>query len=121
MQKKEKNFVELPYAVKGMDVAFSGLLAFIEKEARNLLGTHKIRTKHLTNSKNNKGWKPPPTQQTTTTNTTNDNNNNDNNEEQDGMYVCMFVCLYVCLYVCIYVCIYIYAINTTNIKHKWQY
>ena len=27
-------YIELPYVVKGMDVSFSGLLTFIEKEAR---------------------------------------------------------------------------------------
>ena len=27
-------FVELPYIVKGMDVSFSGVLTYIEKEAR---------------------------------------------------------------------------------------
>ncbi|KAG5186234.1 putative O-sialoglycoprotein endopeptidase [Tribonema minus] len=32
-----KVFIELPYIVKGMDVSFSGLLSFIEKEARQQL------------------------------------------------------------------------------------
>ena len=30
-------FLELPYTVKGMDVSFSGVLSFVEKEARRLL------------------------------------------------------------------------------------
>lgn len=29
-----KTFIELPYIVKGMDVSFSGLSTFIEKEAK---------------------------------------------------------------------------------------
>lgn len=29
-----KKFIELPYIVKGMDVSFSGLSTFIEKEAK---------------------------------------------------------------------------------------
>lgn len=29
-----KKYVELPYIVKGMDVSFSGLSTFIEKEAK---------------------------------------------------------------------------------------
>lgn len=32
-----KRYVELPYVVKGMDVSFSGILTYIEKEAKNLL------------------------------------------------------------------------------------
>lgn len=32
-------FIALPYVVKGMDVSFSGLLSFIEKEANRLLGS----------------------------------------------------------------------------------
>ena len=32
-------FLELPYVVKGMDVSFSGLLTFLEKEARTKLET----------------------------------------------------------------------------------
>jgi N6-L-threonylcarbamoyladenine synthase len=32
-------FIPLPYVVKGMDVSFSGLLSFIEREARKLLAT----------------------------------------------------------------------------------
>ena len=30
-------FIELPYSVKGMDVSFSGVLTFIEQEARQKL------------------------------------------------------------------------------------
>ena len=30
-----KHYIELPYVVKGMDVSFSGLLSYIEKEARD--------------------------------------------------------------------------------------
>eukprot|EP00936_MAST-01D_sp_MAST-1D-sp1_P000485 g485.t1 len=30
-------FVQLPYVVKGMDVSFSGILSYVEKEARNIL------------------------------------------------------------------------------------
>ncbi|XP_055382704.1 probable tRNA N6-adenosine threonylcarbamoyltransferase [Condylostylus longicornis] len=33
MAKKGKKYMKLPYVVKGMDVSFSGLLSFIEKEA----------------------------------------------------------------------------------------
>jgi len=32
-------FIPLPYVVKGMDVSFSGLLSYIEREAKKLLGT----------------------------------------------------------------------------------
>lgn len=31
MAKLGKNYIELPYIVKGMDVSFSGLLTFIEE------------------------------------------------------------------------------------------
>jgi N6-L-threonylcarbamoyladenine synthase len=31
MAKFGKNYIELPYIVKGMDVSFSGLLTFIEE------------------------------------------------------------------------------------------
>jgi N6-L-threonylcarbamoyladenine synthase len=31
MAKKGKNYIELPYIVKGMDVSFSGLLTKIEE------------------------------------------------------------------------------------------
>ena len=30
MAKKGKNYIELPYVVKGMDVSFSGILTFVE-------------------------------------------------------------------------------------------
>lgn len=35
----ERKFIELPYVVKGMDVSFSGLLSFIEVEAKKALVT----------------------------------------------------------------------------------
>lgn len=35
-----KKFIELPYIVKGMDVSFSGLSTFIEKEAKYVSITH---------------------------------------------------------------------------------
>ncbi|GAB9468286.1 hypothetical protein Gpo141_00005606 [Globisporangium polare] len=34
LAREGKNFIELPYIVKGMDVSFSGLSTFIEKEAK---------------------------------------------------------------------------------------
>ncbi|ELT95999.1 hypothetical protein CAPTEDRAFT_174110 [Capitella teleta] len=37
MAKKGKNFVQLPYVVKGMDVSFSGMLSYIEERAPSLL------------------------------------------------------------------------------------
>ncbi|XP_049958752.1 tRNA N6-adenosine threonylcarbamoyltransferase isoform X1 [Schistocerca serialis cubense] len=37
MAKKGKKFLQLPYAVKGMDVSFSGLLSFVEDRAKHLL------------------------------------------------------------------------------------
>ncbi len=35
-------FIELPYAVKGMDVSFSGILSYIEKEAQSKLSKNEI-------------------------------------------------------------------------------
>lgn len=35
--KKGNKYMELPYVVKGMDVSFSGLLSFIEKEAKKAI------------------------------------------------------------------------------------
>lgn len=32
-----KKYIELPYAVKGMDVSFSGILSYIEREAKQQL------------------------------------------------------------------------------------
>ena len=32
-------YIELPYIVKGMDVSFSGMLTFIEKEAKQKIAT----------------------------------------------------------------------------------
>ncbi|XP_052815980.1 probable tRNA N6-adenosine threonylcarbamoyltransferase [Mya arenaria] len=37
MAKRGSKFLELPYAVKGMDVSFSGLLSFIEEKAPGLI------------------------------------------------------------------------------------
>lgn len=37
LAKNGKRFLELPYAVKGMDVSFSGLLSFIEEKAPGLI------------------------------------------------------------------------------------
>jgi N6-L-threonylcarbamoyladenine synthase len=42
MAKKGKNYIELPYVVKGMDVSFSGILTFIEDLVK---GTKKGLTK----------------------------------------------------------------------------
>lgn len=41
---ENRKFMELPYVVKGMDVSFSGLLSFIETEARKVLndGTYSV-------------------------------------------------------------------------------
>lgn len=39
---QSRRFVELPYTVKGMDVSFSGLLTFIEKEAKMKLETGEV-------------------------------------------------------------------------------
>lgn len=35
--KEGKQFIELPYTVKGMDVSFSGILTFVQKEAKQKL------------------------------------------------------------------------------------
>lgn len=42
-----RQFVELPYVVKGMDVSFSGLLSFIENEARLALKSGKYSVEDL--------------------------------------------------------------------------
>lgn len=39
LAKNGSKFVELPYTVKGMDVSFSGILSYAEKEARKMLKT----------------------------------------------------------------------------------
>ncbi|PSN33990.1 putative tRNA N6-adenosine threonylcarbamoyltransferase [Blattella germanica] len=39
LAKKGKKFVSLPYVVKGMDVSFSGILSYIEKQCDLLLST----------------------------------------------------------------------------------
>ncbi|KAH9329457.1 hypothetical protein KI387_001565, partial [Taxus chinensis] len=40
LAKKGDQFVELPYAVKGMDVSFSGILSYIEATAAQMLETN---------------------------------------------------------------------------------
>lgn len=42
-----RTFIELPYVVKGMDVSFSGLLSFIEKEAKGAVKTGKYSVEDL--------------------------------------------------------------------------
>jgi N6-L-threonylcarbamoyladenine synthase len=42
-----RKLVDLPYVVKGMDVSFSGLLSFIENEARTALKTKKYTVEDL--------------------------------------------------------------------------
>lgn len=37
LAKKGEKFIELPYAVKGMDVSFSGILSYIEATAEEKL------------------------------------------------------------------------------------
>jgi len=37
LAKEGKKYIELPYKVKGMDVSFSGIEAFLERHSRNLL------------------------------------------------------------------------------------
>ena len=37
LAKKGENFVEIPYAVKGMDVSLSGITSWLEKEAPRML------------------------------------------------------------------------------------
>ena len=41
LAKEGKQFIELPYVVKGMDVSFSGLLSFIEVATKELLASKK--------------------------------------------------------------------------------
>nr|NVI71606.1 putative tRNA N6-adenosine threonylcarbamoyltransferase [Cucujiformia] len=40
LAKKGKKYIPLPYSVKGMDISFSGILAFIESMAENFLKRH---------------------------------------------------------------------------------
>lgn len=42
-----RKLIELPYVVKGMDVSFSGMLSFIEEEARNALVTGRYSVEDL--------------------------------------------------------------------------
>ena len=37
-----RKYIELPYVVKGMDVSFSGLLTYIEGEAKNKLASGEV-------------------------------------------------------------------------------
>lgn len=37
LAKQSEKYIELPYTVKGMDVSFSGLLSFVEKEGKAML------------------------------------------------------------------------------------
>lgn len=41
LAREGKQFIELPYLVKGMDVSFSGILQFIEKQAKTMLKNNK--------------------------------------------------------------------------------
>lgn len=43
----KRKFIQLPYVVKGMDVSFSGLLSFLEVEARAALKTGKYTVEDL--------------------------------------------------------------------------
>ena len=47
LAKKGSKFVELPYAVKGMDVSFSGLLSHVEIAVRELVETGKATAADL--------------------------------------------------------------------------
>lgn len=46
-QMSQRKFIELPYVVKGMDVSFSGLLSYIEAEARRGLATGEFSVEDL--------------------------------------------------------------------------
>ena len=56
--KESNRFIELPYVVKGMDVSFSGLLTFIEKEAKCRLSLSHLKGQ---SSKGRKQQKPART------------------------------------------------------------
>ncbi|KAG9332030.1 hypothetical protein JZ751_016217 [Albula glossodonta] len=47
MAKRGKEYVELPYTVKGMDVSFSGILSYIEEAAHKMLGTGQCTAEDL--------------------------------------------------------------------------
>uniref|UniRef100_W5LK46 N(6)-L-threonylcarbamoyladenine synthase n=1 Tax=Astyanax mexicanus TaxID=7994 RepID=W5LK46_ASTMX len=47
MAKKGKQYVELPYTVKGMDVSFSGILSFIEEAAHKMLSSGQCTAEDL--------------------------------------------------------------------------
>lgn len=42
-----KKYIELPYIVKGMDVSFSGILTYVEKEAREKLASGEVTAADL--------------------------------------------------------------------------
>ncbi|KAH3900647.1 tRNA N6-adenosine threonylcarbamoyltransferase SCDLUD_003643 [Saccharomycodes ludwigii] len=52
LAKKGKNLVELPYTVKGMDLSMSGILAYIDKIAKDLFRGNKIKVNKLLYNKN---------------------------------------------------------------------
>uniref|UniRef100_A0A4W4DUZ5 N(6)-L-threonylcarbamoyladenine synthase n=1 Tax=Electrophorus electricus TaxID=8005 RepID=A0A4W4DUZ5_ELEEL len=47
MAKKGKQYVELPYTVKGMDVSFSGILSYIEEVAHKMLSSGQCSAEDL--------------------------------------------------------------------------
>lgn len=47
LAKQGKQYIELPYIVKGMDVSFSGILTFVEKEAKSLIHENKYSSADL--------------------------------------------------------------------------
>ncbi|XP_076862810.1 tRNA N6-adenosine threonylcarbamoyltransferase isoform X2 [Brachyhypopomus gauderio] len=47
MAKKGKQYVELPYTVKGMDVSFSGILSYIEEVAHKMLSSRQCTAEDL--------------------------------------------------------------------------
>ncbi|KAG5830442.1 hypothetical protein ANANG_G00310670 [Anguilla anguilla] len=47
MAKRGKQYVELPYTVKGMDVSFSGILSYIEEAAHKMLGSRQCTAEDL--------------------------------------------------------------------------
>jgi N6-L-threonylcarbamoyladenine synthase len=47
LARKGSKYIELPYIVKGMDVSFSGILTFIQKEARQKLASGEVTKEDL--------------------------------------------------------------------------
>eukprot|EP00181_Compsopogon_caeruleus_P004740 CAMPEP_0184689862 /NCGR_PEP_ID=MMETSP0312-20130426/30892_1 /TAXON_ID=31354 /ORGANISM="Compsopogon coeruleus, Strain SAG 36.94" /LENGTH=337 /DNA_ID=CAMNT_0027147267 /DNA_START=605 /DNA_END=1615 /DNA_ORIENTATION=- len=47
LAERGSRYIELPYTVKGMDVAFSGLLSFIEDVAKRSIGTGQVTPEDL--------------------------------------------------------------------------